>query len=64
MPQGTNLADFPFRVRSFPSGEVVVLTVGRFHPDKGQEYAVRAVASLIKIGINIRYKLVGSGPDR
>jgi len=65
LPQGTNLDDFPFKIRPFPhDGEVCILTVGRFHPDKGQEYAIKAVASLIKQGFRIKYRLVGNGPQR
>jgi colanic acid/amylovoran biosynthesis glycosyltransferase len=64
LPQGINLGDFKFQERPFPIGEVNVLTVGRFHPDKGQKYALQAVASLIKKGVAMRYRLVGNGPDR
>lgn len=65
LPQGTNLIDFPFRIRPFPcDGVVCILTVGRFHPDKGQKYAIEAVASLITQGLKIKYRLVGNGPER
>ncbi len=64
LPQGINLNDFPFKVRPFPAGEINVLTVGRFHPDKGQKYALTAVATMIKQGANLRYRMVGNGPDR
>ena len=64
IPQGIILESFPFRVRSYHPEVLNVLTVGRFHPDKGQEYALKAVAELIHSGVNICYRLVGNGPDR
>jgi colanic acid/amylovoran biosynthesis glycosyltransferase len=64
LPQGTNLESFPFRPKPFPSREIHLLTVGRFHPDKGQKYALEAVSLLIKKGIELKYHLVGNGPQR
>jgi len=65
IPQGINLDEFVFVSKDFPQGkEINILTVGRFHPDKGQKYAIQAVACLIKQGFNIKYRLVGNGPDK
>lgn len=65
LPQGTDLEKFPFRARTFPENNTMnILTVGRFHPDKGQQYAISAIASLIKDGFKIKYRLVGNGPER
>lgn len=64
IPQGLNLDDFPFKHKPFPDDSAVnILTVGRYHPDKGQRYAIRAIANLIQKGMNIKYRLVGNGPD-
>ena len=65
IPQGIKLDEFVFVSKTFPHDkEINILTVGRFHPDKGQKYAIQAVASLIKQGFNIKYRLVGNGPDK
>ena len=64
IPQGIILDGFPFRYREHSSELLNIITVGRFHPDKGQEYSLKAVAELIHSGINICYRLVGNGPDR
>jgi len=63
IPQGINLDDFPFKLRSFPQDEICILTVGRYHHDKGQKYAIEAIAELVHAGVNLRYRLVGNGPD-
>lgn len=65
LPQGTDIGRFTFVQKPYPTNATInVLTVGRFHPDKGQEYALRGIAPLIKQGIKLHYTLVGSGPDR
>ncbi len=46
------------------NNEVInMLTVGRFHWKKGIDTALYAVAECIKLGINIRYTLIGNGPE-
>ena len=65
LPQGTNTHKFKFKAKSFPADNIIkVLTVARFHSEKGQEYAIRAIATLIKAGYQIEYTLVGEGPDK
>lgn len=65
LPQGIKLDDFPYVKKSFPAdGKVVLLTVGRFHKDKGHIYAIRAVASLIRQGYKVEYHIVGVGPEQ
>ncbi len=65
LPQGIDLRRFPFQPHPPPvRGPVRVLTVARFHPDKGQVYAIDAVAALIGEGFDLVYDLVGTGPDR
>lgn len=63
LPQGLPLAEFVFSPLP-PSGlGLKVLTVGRFHRDKGQGYALLAMRRLIQKGINIEWSFVGVGPD-
>jgi glycosyltransferase involved in cell wall biosynthesis len=38
-------------------------TVARLNRTKGHVYALRAIASLIEEGLDIRYKIAGSGPE-
>ena len=62
---GIELADFPFRERTFPeTGAVRLLTVGRLSGKKGLEYAIEAVAALRRRGVPIEYRIVGDGPLR
>jgi glycosyltransferase involved in cell wall biosynthesis len=63
LPQGLCIEDFPFFVRSAPgSGEVLrVLTVGRYHRDKGQAYALVALARLLRAGVSVEWTFVGVG---
>ena len=44
-------------------GPLRVVTVGALAPRKGQEYAVEAMASLARAGVDSSLELVGSGPD-
>ena len=65
IPQGIDLTHWPFEPRSFPEdGTVHILTVGRLHPDKGHFYAVEAIKALIEQGMDVRYTMVGSGPEK
>jgi colanic acid/amylovoran biosynthesis glycosyltransferase len=51
--------------RSLSPGESVeVLSIARFVEKKGLEYAVKAVAALLKRGINLRYTIIGDGDLR
>jgi colanic acid/amylovoran biosynthesis glycosyltransferase len=42
---------------------IKILTVGRFHWKKGIDTALYAVAECIKTNINIRYTIIGNGPE-
>lgn len=66
LPQGLPLEDFPFAPRPAPAaGEPLrLLSVGRFHRDKGQGYALLALRRLVDQGIDARWDYVGVGPDR
>ena len=49
--------------REFKNDALNILTVGRFHWKKGIDTALYAVAECIKASINIRYTLIGNGPE-
>lgn len=61
---GVDVARFDFRPVCPETGETVrVLGVGRLVGQKGFEYAIRAVASLIRDpGLDLRLEIIGSGP--
>ncbi len=65
IPQGLPLEDFPFVERPSPAaGEPLeILTVGRYHRDKGQAYALLALRRLLDQGLQVRWHFVGVGPD-
>lgn len=66
LPQGLPLEDFPFKPRSAPKKNepIKLLTIGRFHKDKGQIYAILALKRLLKIGIDACWTFVGTGPEK
>lgn len=65
IPQGIMTKDFSFLAKPKPEGTPIeLLTVGRFHADKGQRYVLQALPTLIALGYNLRYTLVGAGPER
>jgi len=41
------------------NGEINILSVGRITPSKGHDLVIRAVASLVKGGYNLRLKIIG-----
>jgi colanic acid/amylovoran biosynthesis glycosyltransferase len=60
---GIDCSKFYFTARQQPKdGRVKIITIARLLDKKGVEYGIRAVANLIKYGINIEYNIVGSGP--
>ena len=62
---GINLEKFKFFERRKKTGESIkILTVGRLVEKKGHEYAIRAIAKIIKKNINIEYIIAGEGPLR
>jgi colanic acid/amylovoran biosynthesis glycosyltransferase len=65
LPQGLPLEDFTFNRSPVPAkGEPLqMLSVGRFHRDKGQQYSLVALKRLLNDGIWAHWSFVGSGPD-
>lgn len=66
IPQGLSLEEFKFSKKLAPKDEkmIKVLTVGRYHRDKGQGYALLALRRLLDNGVNIHWTFVGVGPDQ
>ncbi|MEQ1855823.1 MAG: glycosyltransferase [Longimicrobiales bacterium] len=65
LPQGITLSDFQYRPRARAEGERLrVLTVARLHPDKGHRYALEAVKRALEIGLQVDYRIIGTGPER
>lgn len=65
LPQGIVTKDFPFFAKPQPvNTPIELLTVGRFHTDKGQKYVLQALPELIRRGYKLHYTLVGTGPNR
>lgn len=64
LPQGLPIEDFPFQPAPYPAaGEPLrILSVGRFHRDKGQHYSLLALKRLVNDGLNVRWTFTGSGP--
>jgi colanic acid/amylovoran biosynthesis glycosyltransferase len=63
-PLGVNPALFPPKPEGQPSRAVRILTIGRMVPKKGMEYALKAVAAVIREHSNIEYVIIGDGPLR
>jgi glycosyltransferase involved in cell wall biosynthesis len=65
LPQGLPLDDFRFVARAAPAlGEpLTLLSVGRFHRDKGQRYSLLALNRLRRLGVDAHWHFVGVGPD-
>ena len=65
LPEGLPLQEYPFRARPFPSPvRLILMTVARLSPDKGLRYAIGAIAGLRKMGLDVEYRLVGTGPQK
>lgn len=65
LPQGVPLRDFQFSTRKPPMGDepLKLLSVGRFHREKGHHYALLALRRLLDSGISVKYTFIGVGPD-
>lgn len=62
---GLSAAEFPFRPRHpVPHKPVRLLTVARLVEKKGIEFALRAVRAVRSHGANVRYDIIGDGPQR
>lgn len=60
-----DLKQFQYIPRSLASGETAaVLSVARFVEKKGLEYAITAVAALLKRGVDLQYTIIGDGELR
>jgi colanic acid/amylovoran biosynthesis glycosyltransferase len=65
LPMGVHLDRIQFSERMVgPDGVIRLLSVGRLVEMKGREYAIRAVARVLKKHPNIDYSIVGDGPER
>jgi len=65
IPQGINLDDFPFSSRKIESWELItILSVGRLSIEKGFHIAIKAIGRLIEAFPNVRYHIVGGGPEK
>ncbi|MBA2883003.1 glycosyltransferase involved in cell wall biosynthesis [Desulfosalsimonas propionicica] len=66
LPQGLPLEEFAFAPRTCPGEkeELHLLSIGRFHRDKGYGYSLLAVARLLQAGVKVHYYMVGEGPDK
>ncbi|NLH15549.1 MAG: colanic acid biosynthesis glycosyltransferase WcaL [Phycisphaerae bacterium] len=66
-PMGIDLAQFPLRDRSIrpQDRELLILTVGRYVPEKGLEFGIRAFARLASRFSHqkARYEIIGFGPE-
>lgn len=63
LPQGLPVNDFVFSPAPIPTHKepLRLLTVGRFHRDKGHGYALVAIKRLINAGVSVHYSIVGVG---
>lgn len=66
IPQGISTNAFPYKPQKYPEKDqqIVLLSVGRLDEGKGHIFAIRAVAKLVQKGNNIKYNIVGDGPER
>ena len=65
LPMGVHLDRIQFSERMVgPDGVIRLLSVGRLVEMKGREYAIRAVARVLKKYPNIDYTIVGDGVER
>lgn len=64
IPQGTDTTDFPFTARRIlPTAPIIILSVGRLSIEKGFHVAIKAIATLVKHHPNIKYNIIGGGPE-
>jgi colanic acid/amylovoran biosynthesis glycosyltransferase len=62
---GLNPDEFPFHARTIQPGEPVrILTVARLVEIKGLEYSIQAIAAVAREHREVRYDIVGEGPER
>ena len=62
VPMGVDLERFSYRERELREGETLqLLSVGRLDEMKGHRYLVQAVSELLKEGVDLSLRIVGSG---
>lgn len=65
LPVGLRVEKFKFSIRKIqPREPIKILTVGRLVEKKGHEYAIKAIAKIVKKHKNIKYIVAGDGPLR
>lgn len=65
IPQGINIADFPYVPRSInPMNKIILLSVGRLSAEKGHRIAVKALSELNGEFPTMEYHLVGEGTEK
>ncbi|MGH7799427.1 MAG: glycosyltransferase [Thermodesulfobacteriota bacterium] len=65
LPYGVRIERFRFIERKVRDEEPArILTVGRLVEKKGHEYAIKAIAEVVKRHRNIDYMIAGEGPSR
>lgn len=64
IPQGTNTVDFPYKSRQLSKEQpIIILSVGRLSIEKGFHIAIKAIAETVKHFPDIKYHIIGSGPE-
>ena len=64
IPQSTNTQDFPFVPRKIvANNDIIILSVGRLSIEKGFHIAIQAIAKLVQTYPDIKYHIVGGGPE-
>lgn len=64
IPQGTNTIDFPYKSRKISKKQpIIILSVGRLSIEKGFHVAINAMAKVVKHFPDIKYHIIGSGPE-
>lgn len=62
---GIDCNNFDFHERRLARGEAVrIISTGRLVEKKGFEYAIRAIANLVRAGALVQYTIIGDGPLR
>ena len=59
---GIDSAQFAFKPRTREGQVTRLISIARLQEKKGIEYGIRAVASLIRKGVELEYEIVGEGP--
>jgi len=63
LPVGVNISDYNLSKKKHSADKTIkLITVGRLVECKGIEYAIRALAQVIKLYPNVIYQIVGEGP--